>query len=156
MAAIYAIFEPNILGFQFFFSGLTAEPTNRPPVRDYDPDTPLRVRVQIWLYWFGSSALRVSGVTAYKFTISLRKLKLAEDCFHSDQWDYSRLHNSVNTENSFFGHDVTCLPKKDIFPQPDVANRGSGIWIMTLGTVKVELHILWWVSSRNESMLILG
>jgi len=45
---------------------------------------------------------------------------------------YSRLHNSVNTENSFFGRDVTCLPKKDIFPQPDVANRGSGIWIMTL------------------------
>ena len=41
MAAIYAIFEPNILGFQFFFSILTAEPTNRPPVRDYDPDTPL-------------------------------------------------------------------------------------------------------------------
>jgi len=41
MAAIYAIFEPNILGFQKIFSGLTAEPTNRPPVRDYDPDTPL-------------------------------------------------------------------------------------------------------------------
>jgi hypothetical protein len=39
--AIYTIFEPNILGFQFFFSGLTAKPTNRPPVRDYDPDTPL-------------------------------------------------------------------------------------------------------------------
>jgi len=27
--------------------------------------------------------LRVSGVTAYKLTISLRKLKLAEDCFHN-------------------------------------------------------------------------
>jgi len=41
MAAIYTIFELNILGFQKFFSGLTAEPTNRPPVRDYDPGTPL-------------------------------------------------------------------------------------------------------------------
>jgi hypothetical protein len=39
--AIYTIFEPNILGFQNFFSGLAAEPTNRPLVRDYDPDTPL-------------------------------------------------------------------------------------------------------------------
>jgi len=47
MAAIYAIFEPNILGFQFFFSSLTAEPTNRPPVRDYDPDTPLNKSVKI-------------------------------------------------------------------------------------------------------------
>jgi len=27
----------------------------------------------------------VSGVTAYKLTISLRKLKLAEDCFHTYQ-----------------------------------------------------------------------
>ena len=41
MAAIYVIFEPNILGFQIFFSSLMAEPTNRPPVWDYDPDTPL-------------------------------------------------------------------------------------------------------------------
>jgi len=41
MAAIYTIFELNILGFQKNFSGLMAEPTNRPPVRDYDPDTPL-------------------------------------------------------------------------------------------------------------------
>jgi len=41
MAAIYVIFGPNILGFQIFFSGLTAEPTNRPLVQDYDPDTPL-------------------------------------------------------------------------------------------------------------------
>jgi hypothetical protein len=32
MAAIYAIFEPNILGFQKKISGLTAKPTNRPPV----------------------------------------------------------------------------------------------------------------------------
>jgi len=41
MAAIYVIFEPNILGFQISFSGLTAEPTNWSPVRDYDPNTPL-------------------------------------------------------------------------------------------------------------------
>ena len=27
----------------------------------------------------------VSGVTAYKLDHSLRKLKLAEDCFHRDQ-----------------------------------------------------------------------
>ena len=26
---------------------------------------------------------------------------------------------SVDTENSFFGHDVTYLPKKEIFPHPD-------------------------------------
>jgi len=41
MAAIYTIFELNISGFQKNFSGLMAEPTNQPPVRDYDPDTPL-------------------------------------------------------------------------------------------------------------------
>jgi len=41
MAAIYTIFELNILGFQKFFSGLTAEPTNQPLVQDYDPNTPL-------------------------------------------------------------------------------------------------------------------
>jgi len=41
MAAIYTIFELNILGFQKFFRGLTAEPTNQPLVWDYDPDTPL-------------------------------------------------------------------------------------------------------------------
>jgi len=41
MAAIYTIFELNILGFQNFFSRLMAEPTNRPLVWDYDPDTPL-------------------------------------------------------------------------------------------------------------------
>jgi len=41
MAAIYTIFELNILGFQKFFSSLMAEPTNQHPVRDYDPDTPL-------------------------------------------------------------------------------------------------------------------
>jgi hypothetical protein len=29
-----------------------------------------------------------------------------ERCTAQDQ-SYSRLHNSVNTENSFFGHDVT-------------------------------------------------
>jgi len=41
MAAIYSIFEPNIFGFQIFFSGLMAKPTNQPLVQDYDPDTPL-------------------------------------------------------------------------------------------------------------------
>ena len=41
MAAIYAIFEPNILGFQNFFSSLMAKPTNWPPVQDYNPNTPL-------------------------------------------------------------------------------------------------------------------
>ena len=30
-------------GFQKIFSGLQAEPTNRPLVRDYDPDTPLPI-----------------------------------------------------------------------------------------------------------------
>jgi len=42
MAAIYTIFELNILGFQKDFSSLTAEPTNQPPVWDYDPNTPLK------------------------------------------------------------------------------------------------------------------
>ena len=28
--------------------------------------------------------------------------------------EYSHLHNSVNTKISFFGRDVTYLPKKDI------------------------------------------
>ena len=40
---------------------------------------------------------------------------------------YSHLHNSVNTENSFFGHDVTYLPKKDIFPCHDNHADGSGL-----------------------------
>jgi hypothetical protein len=46
--AIYTIFEPNILGFQIFFSGLMAEPTNRAPVWDYDPDTPLHILFKIF------------------------------------------------------------------------------------------------------------
>ena len=41
--------------------------------------------------------------------------------------DYSRVHKSVNTENSFFGRDVTYLPKKDIFPRPDSHADGSGL-----------------------------
>ena len=39
--AIYAAFGLKFLRFQLFFSGLWTQPTNRPPVRDYDPDTPL-------------------------------------------------------------------------------------------------------------------
>ena len=39
--AIYAVLGPKILRFQFFFSSLRTQPTNQPPVRDYDPDTPL-------------------------------------------------------------------------------------------------------------------
>ena len=31
-----------------------------------------------------------------------------------NRFNYSHLHNSVNTEISFFGRDVTYLPKKDI------------------------------------------
>jgi len=48
MAAIYTIFELNILGFQNFFSGLTDEPTNWPLVWDYDPNTPLMITVHIF------------------------------------------------------------------------------------------------------------
>ena len=44
--AIYAAFGLKFLRFQFFFSGLWTQPTNRPPVRDYDPDTPLGVWVE--------------------------------------------------------------------------------------------------------------
>ena len=33
------------MGVQNFFSSLTAEPTNWPPVWDYDPDTPLAFMV---------------------------------------------------------------------------------------------------------------
>jgi len=65
---------------------------------------------------------------------------------------YSRLHNSVNTENSFFGRDVTCLPKKDIFPQPDVANHGSGIWIMTLWTYIQDAFEGIWTIWQSEAM----
>ena len=39
--AIYAVFGLKFLRFQFFFSSLGTQPTNRPPVRDYNPDTPL-------------------------------------------------------------------------------------------------------------------
>ena len=38
---------------------------------------------------------------------------------------YSHLYNSVNTENSFFGRDVTYLPQKDIFPHPDNADGST-------------------------------
>ena len=37
------LFWAENLRFQFFFSGLRTQPTNRPPVRDYDPDTPLEI-----------------------------------------------------------------------------------------------------------------
>ena len=36
--------------------------------------------------------LRVSGVNAYELDHSLRKLKLAEDCFHSSWWFMSAHH----------------------------------------------------------------
>ena len=39
--AIYAAFRLKFLRFQIFFNGLRTQPTNQPPVRDYDPDTPL-------------------------------------------------------------------------------------------------------------------
>ena len=39
--AIYAVFGLKILRFQFFFSGLRTQPTNRTLVWDYNPNTPL-------------------------------------------------------------------------------------------------------------------
>ena len=39
--AIYAVLGLTFLRFQFFFSGLRTQPTNWPPVRYYDPNTPL-------------------------------------------------------------------------------------------------------------------
>jgi len=47
MAAIYAISEPNILGFWKFFSGLMAKLTKQPLVQDYDPNTPLVMLIDI-------------------------------------------------------------------------------------------------------------
>jgi len=38
---VKTVFWPKFWTFQFFFNGLMAQPTNRPPVWDYDPDTPL-------------------------------------------------------------------------------------------------------------------
>ena len=60
---------------------------------------------------------------------------------------YSHLHNSVNTENSFFGRDVTYLPQKDIFPRPDNAD-GSALdkdilhYILTIGPSEAT-HSRW-------------
>jgi len=55
MAAIHAIFEPNILGFQKNFSSLM---TNHPPVQDYHPDTPLhRCQVSVFKFQISSAAL---------------------------------------------------------------------------------------------------
>ena len=45
--AIYAVLGPKFLRFQIFFSGLRTQPTNRPSVRDYDPDTPLDTILQM-------------------------------------------------------------------------------------------------------------
>ena len=44
--AIYAAFGLKFLRFQFFSNGLRTQPTNRPPVRDYDPDTPLDLSIK--------------------------------------------------------------------------------------------------------------
>ena len=56
--AIYAVLGPKILRFQFFSSGLRTQPTIRPPVQDYDPDTPLLSRITLFRADYLSNSIR--------------------------------------------------------------------------------------------------